>query len=139
MKTSCRHRPGTPQGLPAASPKGSAEERAGRLRCVRSAGRRDIASSACVGERSSAGAMSPPLFSLPEARLRFTVSPGRDKGSLLSRLPGGDWASGRETTSVRCYRALPQHAARLSGGAGPGPRRVASARSWARRPGRSSH
>lgn len=33
-----------------------------------------MASSARVSERRSAGAMSPPLFSLPEARHRFTVS-----------------------------------------------------------------
>ncbi|XP_046767508.1 THO complex subunit 1 isoform X2 [Gallus gallus] len=33
-----------------------------------------MASSARVSERRSAGAMSPPLFSLPEARHRFTIS-----------------------------------------------------------------
>ncbi|KAM9303516.1 THO complex subunit 1 isoform 2-T2 [Morus bassanus] len=33
-----------------------------------------MASSARVAERRSVGAMSPPLFSLPEARLRFTTS-----------------------------------------------------------------
>ncbi|OXB81653.1 UNVERIFIED_CONTAM: hypothetical protein H355_008902 [Colinus virginianus] len=33
-----------------------------------------MASSARVAERRSAGAMSPPLFSLPEARHRFTIS-----------------------------------------------------------------
>lgn len=90
-----------PEGSPAASPKAGGDERAGRLQDARSAGRRGSASSACVVERSAVGAMSPPLFSLPEARLRFTVSPGRDEGSLPSLLPGGDRAGGRGTVSAR--------------------------------------
>lgn len=67
--------PAGPRAVLPLSARGWGEE-AGGLRDVRRAVRRSMASSARAAERRSVGAMSPPLFSLPEARLRFTVSPG---------------------------------------------------------------
>uniref|UniRef100_A0A8C2TCB7 Uncharacterized protein n=1 Tax=Coturnix japonica TaxID=93934 RepID=A0A8C2TCB7_COTJA len=58
--------------LKAAPPCGGGGHRSARPR--RREGDGSMASSARVSERRSAGAMSPPLFSLPEARHRFTIS-----------------------------------------------------------------